>query len=58
MYNRFTSSEMHGTSATARCVHLIETSDGLLLIDAGNIGAAPMLVYAIWSLGFRLDNVK
>lgn len=40
------------------CVHLIETSAGLLLIDAGNIGAAPMLVHAIWSLGFRPDDVK
>lgn len=40
------------------CVHLIETSAGLLLIDAGNIGATPMLIHAIWSLGFRPDDVK
>lgn len=40
------------------CVHLIDTGDGLLLIDAGNVGAAAMLVHAIWSLGFDPADVK
>ena len=30
------------------CVHLIDTGEGLLLIDSGNCGAAAMLVNAIW----------
>ena len=29
------------------CVHLIDTGDGLLLIDSGNAGATAMLVQAI-----------
>lgn len=40
------------------CVHLIDTGDGLLLLDAGNCGAAAMLVHAIWSLGFDPADVK
>ncbi len=40
------------------CVHLIDTGDGLLLLDCGNCGAEAMLVNAIWEAGFRPADVK
>ena len=40
------------------CVHLIDTGDGLLLIDSGNVCATPWLVQAIWEAGFRPNDVK
>ena len=40
------------------CVHLVDTGDGLLLIDAGNCGATAMLVNAIWEMGFNPADVK
>lgn len=40
------------------CVHLIDTGDGLLLIDSGNCGATAMLVNAIWEAGFKPADVK
>ena len=40
------------------CVHLIDTGDGLLLIDAGNCGATAMLIQAIWEAGFDPKDVK
>ena len=40
------------------CVHLIDTGDGLLLIDSGNIGATAMLVQAIWEAGFNPADVR
>ena len=40
------------------CVHLIDTGDGLLLIDSGNCGATAMLVQAIWEAGFNPADVK
>lgn len=40
------------------CVHLIDTGDGLLLIDSGNCGCTAMLVQAIWEAGFDPANVK
>lgn len=40
------------------CVHLIDTGDGLLLIDCGNCGATAMLVQAIWEAGFNPADVK
>lgn len=40
------------------CVHLIDTGDGLLLIDSGNCGAAAMLVNAIWEAGFNPADVR
>lgn len=40
------------------CVHLIDTGDGLLLIDSGNMGATAMLVNAIWEAGFNPADVK
>ncbi|MCD8224676.1 MAG: MBL fold metallo-hydrolase [Clostridiales bacterium] len=40
------------------CVHLIDTGDGLLLIDSGNVGAKHLLIHSIWEMGFRPDDVK
>lgn len=40
------------------CVHLIDTGDGLLLLDGGNSGATAMLVNAIWEAGFKPADVK
>ncbi len=40
------------------CVHLIDTGDGLLLIDSGNCGTTGMLVQAIWEAGFNPADVK
>lgn len=40
------------------CVHLIDTGDGLLLIDSGNVGAEAMLIYSIWKAGFDPAEVK
>ena len=40
------------------CVHLIDTGDGLLLIDSGNCGATAMLVNAIWEAGFNPADVR
>lgn len=40
------------------CVHLIDTGEGLLLIDSGNCGATAMLIHAIWEAGFNPADVK
>lgn len=40
------------------CAHLIDTGDGLLLIDGGNCGAEKLLIHAIWSLGFNPGDVR
>jgi len=40
------------------CVHLIDTGEGLLLLDAGNCGATAMLIHSIWSLGFNPADVR
>ena len=40
------------------CVHLIDTGEGLLLIDSGSCGATAMLVNAIWEAGFNPADVK
>ncbi len=40
------------------CTHLIDTGDGLLLIDSGNCGATAMLINAIWEVGFNPADVK
>ena len=40
------------------CVHLIDTGDGLLLIDSSNCGATGMLVQAIWEAGFNPADVR
>ena len=34
------------------CAHLIDTGDGLLLIDAGNCGGSHVLIHSIWKMGF------
>ena len=40
------------------CVHLLDTGEGLLLIDCGNAGATTLLVKAIYDMGFRPDDVR
>ena len=40
------------------CVHLIDTGEGLLLIDSGCCGGAAMLVQAIWEAGFNPRDVR
>lgn len=40
------------------CVHLIDTGDGLLLIDSGNYGATAVLVHSIWRAGFDPSDVR
>lgn len=40
------------------CVHIVDTGDGLLMFDAGNVGSEAMLIHSIWSLGFNPSNVK
>jgi metallo-beta-lactamase class B len=40
------------------CVHLIDTGDGLLLIDAGNFNTSGMLINAIWEVGFNPADIK
>lgn len=40
------------------CIHLIDTGDGLILIDSGYIGATHLLVDSIWRAGFDPKNIK
>ena len=40
------------------CIHLIDTGDGLILIDSGYLGAEHLLVDSIWRAGFRKQNPK
>lgn len=40
------------------CVHLIDTGDGLLLLDSGNCGATAMLIHSIWEAGFNPADVR
>ena len=40
------------------CIHLIDTGEGLILIDSGFIGSIHLLVDSIWRLGFDPKNVK
>lgn len=40
------------------CVHLIDTGDGLLLIDSGNVGQEQLLINSIWEAGFRPADVR
>lgn len=40
------------------CIHLIDTGDGLVLLDSGYLGAAHLLVDSIWRAGFDLRDVK
>ena len=40
------------------CVHLIDTGDGLLLIDAGFTHTVPMLLKSIYDLGFDPKDIR
>ena len=40
------------------CIHLIDTGDGLILIDSGYLGARHLLVDSIWRAGFDPRNVR
>ena len=40
------------------CMHLIDTGDGLILIDTGHPHTSFMLFHSIWQLGFRPSDVK
>ena len=40
------------------CIHLIDTGDGLILIDSGYLGATHLLVDSIWRAGFDPQNIK
>lgn len=40
------------------CSHLIDTGDGLIVIDTGYLGATHLLVDSIWRAGFDPKNVK
>lgn len=40
------------------CIHLIDTGDGLILIDSGYLGASHLLVDSIWRAGFDPMNIK
>ena len=43
---------------TKVCVHLIDTGDGLILLDSGYFGTAHMLIDSIWRIGFDPADVK
>ena len=40
------------------CIHLIDTADGLILLDSGYYGTAHLLIDSIWRLGFDPANVR
>ena len=40
------------------CIHLIDTGDGLLILDSGNYNASGMLINAIWESGFKPTDIK
>ncbi len=40
------------------CIHLIDTGDGLILLDSGYFGATHLLVDSIWRAGFDPKNVR
>ena len=40
------------------CTHLLDTSDGLILIDSGYLGAEHLLVDSIWRAGFDPSDIK
>ena len=39
------------------CIHLIETTEGLILVDSGYLGATHLLVDSIWRAGFDPKDV-
>lgn len=40
------------------CIHLIDTGDGLILLDSGYLGATHLLIDSIWRAGFDPKNVR
>ena len=40
------------------CVHLIDTGDGLILLDSGYFGAAHLIIDSIWRAGFDPADVR
>lgn len=40
------------------CIHLIDSGDGLILIDSGYLGATHLLIDSIWRAGFDPKNVR
>ena len=40
------------------CIHLIDTGDGLVLLDSGYLGTTHLLVDSIWRAGFDPKNVR
>ncbi len=40
------------------CIHLIDTGDGLILIDSGFLGATHILVDSIWRAGFDPRDIR
>lgn len=40
------------------CIHLIDTGDGLILLDSGYLGATHLLVDSIWRAGFDPKDVR
>jgi len=40
------------------CIHLIDTGDGLVLLDSGFVGAEHLLIDSIWRAGFDPANVR
>ena len=40
------------------CIHLIDTGEGLILLDSGYFGATHLLVDSIWRAGFDPENVR
>lgn len=40
------------------CIHLIDTGDGLILVDSGYLGATHILVDSIWRAGFDPSNIR
>lgn len=42
----------------AVCIHMIDTGDGLILLDSGYLGSEHLLIDSIWRLGFDPADVK
>ncbi len=40
------------------CMHLVDTGDGLFLLDAGNYNTSGMLIHAVWEAGFNPADIK
>ena len=40
------------------CTHLVDTGNGLFLLDAGNFNTSGMLINAIWEAGFNPADIK